>query len=467
MQQPQLKSAGRTFQSRNPFTNEIVAEFPFLSDDEVKTKIEESWRSFRAFQKTDLASRKEKILRVAQLLEENPKKYAEVITLEMGKPINAALFEIQLTINHCRYYAENAEKLLAPKVVQTDHKQSQVEYEPLGPIYVISPFNFPFLLSLLNAIPALLIGNTILLRPADSTPQVGKIIEDLLIEAGFNNGELVLVYTKQDQTEPIIAHKHIRAISFTGSTAAGRNIASIAGKYSKKALMELGGSDPFVVLDDADLDKAAEIAIMSRLHNSGQVCFASKRFIVDNKVYDQFRDKILQKLPNQKLGDPSKPDTTMGPLARQDLVDNIDRQVQEAVQQGAKLLYGGKRPQDADLKNGLFYEPTLIEVDKDNLLAKEETFGPVFALIRVNGEQEAIEVANDTEYGLGCAVMGENVERARKVGKQIESGLLFINSMVMADSRLPVGGVKGSGFGRECGEYGIHELTNIRTVVLE
>jgi len=201
--------------------------------------------------------------------------------------------------------------------------------------------------------------------------------------------------------------------------------------------------------------------------NSGQVCFASKRFIVDDKVYDQFRDKLLEKIPNHKLGDPTKTETQMGPMARQDLLDNIERQVKEAVQQGAKLVYGGKRPEDPELKNGLFYMPTLCEIDRDNLLAKEETFGPVFALMRANGEKEALDIANDTEYGLGCTIMSQNVERAQKFGKGIESGLLFINSMVMADPRLPLGGVKGSGFGREMGEYGIHELSNIRTVVIE
>lgn len=462
----QSQQSGRAFQSRNPFTNKVIAEFSFLSNEELNTQIQRSWNAFRSYRQTDLATRREKLLKLASLIDENPEKYAQIVTEEMGKPFTAAVAEIKKAAVHCRYYAENAEAFMKPKLVETEHKRSQVEYHPLGPIFHICPFNFPFFLVFKGGIPALLMGNTLLHRPADSTPRCGRAVEELMIQAGFDNGEFITVYSSQEQTETILAHKNIRGVSFTGSTRAGRIIASIAGKYAKKAVMELGGSDPFIVLDDADLGKAVDLAMTSRLGNGGQVCFSGKRFLVDDKIYEQFKEKLLEKLPEYKIGDPMDKETLLGPLARPDLLENIDRQVKEGVSQGAKVLFGGKKPEEGELKEGNFYMPTLCEVDRENILMKEETFGPVFALTKVNGENDAIEVANDTEYGLGCVIVSENIERAEKVGQNIDSGFVFVNTVVRSDSRLPSGGVKGSGFGRECAEFGVYEFANIKTIVI-
>jgi len=462
----QSQQSGRAFQSRNPFTNKVTAEFSFLSNEELNTQIQRSWNAFRSYRQTDLATRREKLLKLASLIDENPEKYAQIVTEEMGKPFTAAIAEVKKAAVHCRYYAENAEAFMKPKLVETEHKRSQVEYHPLGPIFHICPFNFPFFLVFKGGIPALLMGNTLLHRPADSTPRCGRAVEELMIQAGFDNGEFITVYSSQEQTETILAHKNIRGVSFTGSTRAGRIIASIAGKYAKKAVMELGGSDPFIVLDDADLGKAVDLAMTSRLGNGGQVCFSGKRFLVDDKIYEQFKEKLLEKLPEYKIGDPMDKETLLGPLARPDLLENIDRQVKEGVSQGAKVLFGGKKPEEGELKEGNFYMPTLCEVDRENILMKEETFGPVFALTKVNGENDAIEVANDTEYGLGCVIVSENIERAEKVGQNIDSGFVFVNTVVRSDSRLPSGGVKGSGFGRECAEFGVYEFANIKTIVI-
>jgi len=462
----QSQQSGRAFQSRNPFTNKVIAEFSFLSNEELNTQIQRSWDAFRSYRQTDLATRREKLLKLASLIDENPEKYAQIVTEEMGKPFTAAVAEIKKAAVHCRYYAENAEAFMKPKLVETEHKRSQVEYHPLGPIFHICPFNFPFFLVFKGGIPALLMGNTLLHRPADSTPRCGRAVEELMIQAGFDNGEFITVYSSQEQTETVLAHKNIRGVSFTGSTRAGRIIASIAGKYAKKAVMELGGSDPFIVLDDADLGKAVDLAMTSRLGNGGQVCFSGKRFLVDDKIYEQFKEKLLEKLPEYKIGDPMDKETLLGPLARPDLLENIDRQVKEGVSQGAKVLFGGKKPEEGELKEGNFYMPTLCEVDRENILMKEETFGPVFALTKVNGENDAIEVANDTEYGLGCVIVSENIERAEKVGQNIDSGFVFVNTVVRSDSRLPSGGVKGSGFGRECAEFGVYEFANIKTIVI-
>jgi succinate-semialdehyde dehydrogenase/glutarate-semialdehyde dehydrogenase len=464
MQQP---LSFRNFQSRNSVTNELVAEFPFLSNDEVTKKIERSWQAFQTYSEKDLNSRAQILRKLASLIQENVDKYAKIMTQEMGKPINESKHEVQFGAKVAQDYADKAEKLLAPTVITTENKKSLVEYFPTGPIYIMVPFNVPFILAFVNTIPTLLLGNTVLYRPADSTPLLGKAIEELFIQAGFNNGEFQLFLTSPDQTELIISNKQVRGISFTGSTRAGANIASIAGKYTKKAVMELGGSDPFLVLDDADVEKAAQVATQSRLNNCGQICCAAKRFLIDDRIFDRFKEKLIENVSKVKPGDPTKSDTQLGPLARSDLRANIERQVKEGAKEGAKLLYGGKRPEDPELQRGNFYMPTIFEVErKDNVLFREETFGPVFALMKVKGEDEMVKLANDTDYGLGGTVMSENLERAQKIAKQIDTGSITINGPLMPDLETPFGGVKGSGFGRTLGEWGLHEFANIKTTMI-
>lgn len=464
MQQQPGQSTVRAFQSRNPATGEVVAEFPFISDDQVLKQIESSWTAFKTYSQTDLATRCQKLRKLADILEKDAEKYAKIMTKEMGKPIKAAIDEVLYCVQQSRYYADNAEEFLKPKVVTSGKVKNLVEYLPVGPIYVIVPFNFPFDLSFASSAPCLIVGNTVLYRTADSTPLTGKAIEELFVEAGFNNGEFQNIHSSPEQTELIISHKHIRGVSFTGSTRAGKSIASIAGKHAKKAVMELGGSDPFIVLDDADIQKAVDVAIDCRLFNCGQVCCAAKRFIIDDKIFDKFKEGLVDKTSKIKIGDPLKEETELGPLARADLRANIERQVTEAAKQGAKLLYGGKRPEDSELQGGNFYLPTVFEVDKkDNLLFTEETFGPVFALIRVKGEEEAVDLANDTEYGLAATIVSGNIERAQKVGRKIETGTVVLNGQINSDPAVPFGGVKGSGFGRQYSHYGVHEFANIKT----
>jgi len=458
----------RNFRSINPATNELVAEFPFLTDDEVNKKIEIAWESFKKLSETDIESRRQKVLKFSSILEQNPEKYAKIITEEMGKPLKAAVGEVLFSAAQAKYYVEKSEKLLKPHEYSSEGKKSFVEYHPIGPVFYIVPFNFPFFLSFVGTIPCLLLGNTVLYRPADSCPRVGKAIEELMIEAGFTNNEFQTVFTAPEQTELVLANKHIRGTSFTGSTKAGRIIASIAGKYAKKATMELGGSDPFLVLDDANVDKAVATALDSRLNNCGQVCCAGKRFLISDKIFDEFKQKLVEKVAEYKVGDPMSADTQMGPLARPDLLANIERQVKESVNQGGKLLFGGKRLEDANLKNGNFYVPAVFEIDNpENILFREETFGPVFALVRVKGEDEMVRLANDTEYGLGCTIVSENIERAQKLGKKIDTGTVVVNGKVFPDIPVPFGGVKGSGFGRQYGEFGMHEFANIKTVTIE
>jgi len=454
----------RSIKSVNPFNNQVIKEFSFMSDKELVAKIERSWKAFQAYKDTDIASRCKKIAKIGEILVANPQKYANLLTLEVGKPIKISLAEVQKCAKHCFYYVANAERILKPQFVETEAKKSWFEYHPMGPICHIIPFNNPFWLSFKGVIPALLIGNTILHREADTTPLLGQALEDLLIEAGFTNGEFQTVLSSPVQTELVLAHKHIRGVSFTGSTGTGGVIGAIASKYAKKAVMELGGSDPFVVLNDADLDQAVSLAMQSRLQNCGQVCSAGKRFIVDERVFDQFKEKLIKKLPEVIIGDPLDPRTTMGPLARPDLRDNIERQVKQSVDHGAKLLYGGKRPEDPNLQAGNFYIPAVVEVLEGDLLLKEETFGPVFALVKAHGDEELLRLANDTEYGLGCVIISKDVKRAEEFGKKIESGFLFVNDFVKSDTRMPSGGIKGSGFGRDCAEFGVYEFANIRSI---
>jgi len=456
--------AFRKIVSKNPYTNQVIKEFPFLPTSELVQKIERSYESYEINKKIPLKNRAEKLQRLGSLIDSNASKYAQLLTIEMGKPINAALLEVKKCANQCRFYAEHGGNFVKTERVKTEAKKSLIEYHPLGPIYHLCPFNFPFWLAFKGCIPSLLLGNTILHRNSDSTPLCGLAIEELMIEAGFEDYEFQNVFTSPEQTETILAHKYIRGVSFTGSNFGGSKIAAIAGKYCKKSVMELGGSDPFIVLNDADIDLAVDMAVSTRLANGGQVCFSGKRFIIQSDVYEKFKTKLIQKVAAYKIGDPSNPQTQLGPLARADLVENISKQVQEGLSQGATLLYGGEKPEGEEYTNGNFYMPTICEVSEDNILFREETFGPVFALIKVEKDADIVRIANNTEYGLGCSIISRNTDKAEELGQKIESGSVFINDFVKSDSRSPSGGMKNSGYGRELGVFGMHEFANIKTV---
>jgi len=457
----------RKIVSRNPYTNQIIKEFPFIPTSELLQKIERSHEAYQVNKKIPLKKRVEKLKKLGNTLETNASKYAKLITTEMGKPSNAALLEVKKCANQCFYYADQATNFLRTERVKTEGKKTLVEYHALGPIYHLCPFNFPFWLTFKGVIPSMLIGNTVIHRNSDSTPLCGLAIEELMVGAGFEDGEFQNVFTSPEQTETIIGHKYVRGVSFTGSNGVGSIIGSLAGKYCKKSVLELGGSDPFIVLKDADIDLAVKLAMNTRLANCGQVCFSGKRFIIDEQIYEAFKTRLIEKVAQYKIGDPSNSSTQLGPLARADLVDNIHRQVQSGIEEGASLLYGGQRVEGPEYAKGNFYMPTVCEVPEGNILLKEETFGPVFALVKAKDEEEIVRIANDTEYGLGCSIISRDTSRAEELGSKIESGSVFINEFVKSDSRLPSGGVKNSGYGRELGVYGIHEFSNIKTVWVE
>jgi len=457
----------RKAKSTNPHTGEVIAEYDYISDSDLKKVIERSYQAFQDYRKVDNKTRAARLEKLSQFLNDNVQKYAETITKEQGKPINESLGEVKKAAKHAKYYADNIDEFLKDEVVETEYKKSVVEFHPMGPIYHIAPFNFPLWLVFKSVIPSITLGNTIISKTASACPQTGMLIEEAFQAAGFVNGEFQFVLTTQEQSEIIISHPYVQGVSFTGSTQGGSAIAELPGKHCKKAIMELGGSDPFLVFDDADLEVAAEVATNSRLRNTGQVCTCAKRFIVHEKVYDDFKNRVMKKFSEIKIGDPMNKDTTMGPLTKKKVLEDIDRQVQEAVKQGGKVLYGGKRATSDECKKGFYYEPTIVEVNKGNILLKEETFGPVMPLVKASDLDEMVKIANDSEYGLGGTIISKDVEKAQLVGRYIDVGSLFYNTAVTSDSRLPSGGVKNSGFGRECGKYGLREFCNIKTVVIK
>ena len=457
---------GKT-QAINPHTGQVIAEYTYISDDELLKKVERSYAAFTAYRKTDVKSRAAKLTKLSEVLLQNVQKYAEVITQEQGKPITEAIAEVKKAANHAQIYADNLADYVKDEVYNFEFKKSVVEYHPVGPIFHVAPFNFPFWLIFKGVIPAIAMGNTIISKTASVCPRTGQLAEEAFLQAGFTEGEFQYVLTTQDQSELIISHKHIQGVSFTGSTKGGASIASIAGKYCKKTIMELGGSDPFIVLADADVDLAVNTAIASRLKNGGQVCTCAKRFIVHENVYDQFRDKLAEKVKTLKVGDPMNKDTNIGPLTKKKVQEDIKNQVDQSVKEGGKVLAGGSIPEGEEYKNGFYYLPTVVEVQEGSILLKEETFGPVFPLIKVSNNDDILRIANDTEYGLGGVIISKDVEKAQELGRYVDVGALFYNAAVSSDSRLPSGGVKNSGFGRECGAFGVREFANIKTVVVK
>lgn len=453
--------------SINPHNNQFIEEFDALTDEEVLSKIEKSWKAFQTYRKTDISTRKTLLKNLSVILEERSPKYGEIIALEMGKPIEESIAEVKKAAKHFAYCSDNLENFIQDDVVKTEFQKSVVEFHPLGPIFFVSPFNFPFWLSVKGSGPALAVGNTILVKVASSCPRVGISLEEALSDAGFNNGEFQVLRTTQSQSELVISHKLIRGVSFTGSSKGGAIVASLAGKYFKKSITELGGNDPMVVLDDGDVDLAVSIAVASRLRNAGQVCTAAKRFLIHKSKYEEFIKKLTEKVSAVKIGDPLKKESKLGPLATKRALETVIEQIELAVKQGAKLVYGGTRPTDEALKDGNYLIPAIFETTEDTILFQEEIFGPVFSVISFETEEEAIRIANNTQYGLSGVVVGKDIERAQKIGKEIEVGFIAINGAVQSDSRLPSGGMKESGFGRECGIYGAREFTNQKTVLVK
>ncbi len=449
-----------TYRTLNPATEEFLKEFPVHTESEVSEKIRIARQAFASWKQTPLAARIKRLRQFADLLKSQAFSCASLMTVEMGKPITEAEHEIGKCLLGLDYFLSQAPRILEPAEFQTAARKSYVRYDPLGVIFGIMPWNFPFWQVLRFAIPALLAGNTILLKHAPNVPQSALKLESLFHEAGcgdvFQN-----LFVDNETAARWIASDSIAGVSLTGSSRAGSAVAETAGKALKKTVLELGGSDAFIVLADADISKAASVAVQSRMINAGQSCIAAKRWIVHEKVADAFQTACLKFISEIKVGDPKDPATTLGPLARRDLLENLERQVKEMQKQGARLEVGGKRVGS----RGFFYAPTLLSgVTMEMLPFQEEVFGPVASLIRVRSEDEAVFLANQTSYGLGASLWTRDLERAEALASQIEAGSVFINALVKSDPSVPFGGIKKSGYGRELSEIGMHEFTNIKTV---
>lgn len=448
-------------QSINPYTQNIIATHPSLNSEQLSEEIEKSAKSFQIWKQFSYKERSVLFLKMAEMLRKNKEKYALLISTEMGKIIRESRAEIEKCAWLCEYYAENTEKILMNESIVSDASKSFVRFEPMGIIYAIMPWNFPFWQVLRAALPTMMAGNTMLLKHAPNVMGCATAIENLFIDSGFPEHVFKSLIIPIERSEQVIAHKAVCGISLTGSLKAGSAVASQAGKYLKKSIMELGGSDPFIVLKDADIDLACKTAVASRMLNAGQVCISAKRFIVEEDIYEQFVKEHKNLLENLQLGNPLSEDTDMGPMAREDLLINIEKQIEKSVEMGAKIIIGGKR-----FKNDAwFYEPTLLtNVTNKMPVFKEETFGPVSVIIKAKNADDAIKIANDSSMGLGASIWTNDLELAEIMASQIEAGAVFINGMVKSDPRIPFGGIKQSGYGRELGAYGIKEFVNIKSV---
>jgi succinate-semialdehyde dehydrogenase/glutarate-semialdehyde dehydrogenase len=447
--------------SINPATGETLKTFEALSAAQIENRLQLAADTFHTYRRTPFAERARMMHRAAEILETDKRKLGEMMTAEMGKPIKAAISEAEKCAWVCRYYAENAEKHLADSTVDTNAKQSYVHFQPLGPVLAVMPWNFPFWQVFRFAAPALMAGNVGLLKHASNVPQCALAIEDIFARAGFPKGAFQTLLIGSEAVEGILNDPRVVAATLTGSEPAGRSVAAIAGKQIKKTVLELGGSDPFIVMPSANLGEAVTTAVKARTINNGQSCIAAKRFIVAAEIYGEFERKFVAEMRALKIGDPMEESTEIGPLATPQIVNDLDEQVKKAVASGARVLAGGSRID----RPGNYFEPTvLVDVDVKSPVSCEEIFGPVAMLFRVSGIAEAIEVANATPFGLGAAAWTNNAAEQEKFIDELQAGAVFINGMVASDPRLPFGGVKHSGYGRELAEFGIREFVNIKTV---
>jgi succinate-semialdehyde dehydrogenase/glutarate-semialdehyde dehydrogenase len=447
--------------SINPTTGETLKTFPALSETQIEEKLQRAADTFHSYRRTPFAEREQMMLRAAEILDSEKNELARIMTTEMGKPIKGAVQEAEKCALVCRYYAENAKRHLADQTVQTNATRSFVRFQPLGPVLAVMPWNFPFWQVFRFAAPALMAANVGLLKHASNVPQCALAIEDIFLRAGFPKGAFQTLLIGSDAVERILDDRRVVAATLTGSEGAGRSVASIAGKQIKKTVLELGGSDPFIVMPSVDLDEAVDTAVKARTINNGQSCIAAKRFIVASEIYDDFERKFVMEMRALRVGDPLEESTDIGPLATPQILKDLDDQVKKAVATGAKVLTGGKHLERA----GNFYEPTVLtNISHKSPIYCEEVFGPVALLFRVANPDEAIQLANATTFGLGAAAWTNNSEEQMRFIEELEAGCVFINGMVASDPRLPFGGVKNSGYGRELGEFGIREFVNVKTV---
>jgi len=447
--------------SVNPANGETLKEFAAIDSSEIEEKLEKATRAFQSFRKTSFAQRANWLNAAADLLEKDKAQLARIMTLEMGKLLKAAEQEIAKCAGGCRFYAENAERFLTEQKIETESARNFIRYEPIGPVLAIMPWNFPFWQVFRFAAPALMAGNVALLKHAANVPQCALAIEDIFQRAGFPDGVFQTLLIETAQVRPIIDDPRVKAVTLTGSERAGSEVASAAARQIKKSVLELGGSDPYIVMPSADLPAAVKTGVAARIQNTGQSCIAAKRFILSDKIYKQFVSEFVVKMRALKVGDPLDPATEIGPLASEAILDGVDQQVRKSVDAGAKLLTGGKRINRA----AFFYEPTVLaDIPRDSPAYREEIFGPVACCFRASDAAEAIRIANDSSFGLGATAWTNDAAEKELFAKELEAGMVFINSMVASDPRLPFGGAKRSGFGRELGAEGIREFVNIKTV---
>jgi succinate-semialdehyde dehydrogenase/glutarate-semialdehyde dehydrogenase len=453
-----------SLKSVNPATGEIRKTFPETSSAEIERSIRKADESFQDWKRLPFARRAERLCAAAGILRENRDNYAELMAVEMGKPIRDGRAESDKCAWVCEYFARQAPSMLAPESIESDAGSSFVVFAPLGVVLAIMPWNYPFWQVFRFAAPALMAGNTAILKHASNVPGCASAIESIFDAAGFPPAVFQSLLVPGSAVESIIADPLIRAVTLTGSTAAGESVAANAGKHLKKTVLELGGSDPYLVLEDADLEHAVAACVASRLLNSGQSCIAAKRFIVVESVRNRFEEMLVEQMAAKVMGDPLDDAVEIGPQARIDLRDDLHRQVRESIANGARCLLGGQIPEG----NGAYYPCTVLTDVAPGMPAyEEETFGPVAAVISVPDEAEAIRVANDTHFGLGAAVFTADVDRGRRIAvEHLEAGNCFVNDFVKSDPRLPFGGIRQSGYGRELSHYGIKEFVNIKTIYI-
>jgi len=446
----------------NPATEAVLQTYLTLQPLQANTLIEAGHITYQAWKKTDFSQRKQRMLKLAELLRKNQDKYALLSAQEMGKPITAGRAELEKSAWVCEHFAEHAESYLAPRLIKTDMKKMIVGYQPLGIIFAIMPWNFPFWQVFRFAAPTIMAGNAAILKHAPITSGSGNAIAELFLEAGFPDHLFQHFVLDNEGAAAVIAHEKIAAVTLTGSERAGSSVAANAGKHIKKAVLELGGNDPYVILADADLDRAARCVVASRLNNSGQVCIAAKRTIAVREVVDELTKKIIAEAQLYQMGDPLDSATKFGPLARQDLRDSLHQQVSESISKGATLISGGQIPN----RKGYYYPVTILTNVCPGMPAfDEELFGPVISIITANDEAHAIRLANQSHYGLGAAVFTQDLARGEQIAMhEIETGTCFVNAFVASDPRVPFGGIKQSGFGRELSQEGILEFVNVKTV---